>query len=83
MKREHFFDSTFSCILTQKSNMIIKPAFSCSKITTETQGRLFHERRAIARARAHAHLEMFRRAKNCPPTTQQIARLECFYFLQA
>ena len=45
--------------------------------------KLFHERRAIARARAHAHLEMSRRAKNCPPNKQQIARLECFYFLQA
>ena len=45
--------------------------------------RLFHERRAIARIRAHAHLEMSRRAKNCLPNKQQITQLECFYFLQA
>ena len=45
--------------------------------------RLFRESRAITRACAHAHLEMSRRAKNCPPNKQQIARLDCFYFLQA
>ena len=28
--------STFSRILTQKSTMIIKPVFACSKTTTET-----------------------------------------------
>ena len=44
---------------------------------------LFRERWAIARARAHAHLEMSRLAKNCPPNKQQIARLDYFYFLQA
>ena len=45
--------------------------------------RLFPERRAIALARAHAYLELYRRAKNCLTNKQQIARLDCFYFLQA
>ena len=51
--------------------------------TNDSKCRLFHERWVIARAHAHAHLEMSRQAKNCPANKQQIARLECFYFLQA
>ena len=43
--------------------------------------RLFHERQACTHA--HAHLEMSRQAKNYPPNKQQIAHLDCFYFLQA
>ena len=42
--------------------------------------RLFRERRAIARARAHAHIEMSRQTTNCPPNKQQIARLDCLFF---
>ena len=42
--------------------------------------RLFRERRAIDHAGTHTHLEMSRRAKNCLPNKQQIARLDYFYF---
>ena len=34
------------------------------------KARFFRERRAIAHACAHAHLDMSRRAKNCPPNKQ-------------
>ena len=72
---------TFEKMNSEKAQSI----FSIIHATLKNHHRLFRERRAIARActHAHAHLEMSRRAKNCPPNKQQIARLECFYFIQA
>ena len=64
---------------TLQSRIVSTWFYNCRTISTN---RLFRERRAIARARAHvqAHLEMSRRVKNCPPNKQQITHLDCFYF---
>ena len=56
----------------------------CSNVPNKLMhNRLFHERRAITHVCTHAHLEMSRRAENCPPNKQQIARLDCFDFFKS
>ena len=69
--------------MIQYSVRYLRHVLHCPIFTPLENASDFSMRRVIARACAHAHLEMSRRAKNCPPNKQQIPHLECFYFLQA